>query len=243
MKVSKRLATLGLAVGLAVAGCMTAFAEEFTVHFEGVFSSQLEDTGNTMSSEYENPFSGPLYNLYDENATITMDSAKTYGMSGNPSVYWGYLENGRFVMVDSFEKEDYNGIPMFKGIESQKAYPVLNPGQLAKDKADGSAYSKTYVLLIDGVESVSHSNVCLGYFFNLKQAGAAAGTALWKQDAVGWWWDNGDGTYPVNQWMEINGKYYYFGADGYMLHDTVTPDNYTVDGSGAWVPDGTDQTR
>ena len=164
MRVSKRIAALVLAAGLAVAGSMTAFAQEFTVHFEGIFSSGLEDTGTTMSSEYENPFSGTLYNLYDENTTITMDQSKTYGMSGNPSIYWGYLDGGRFVMVDSFEKEDFMGYPMYVGIQADKAYPVINPEQLAKDKADGSAYSKTYVLLIDGVESTSYSNVCLGYF-------------------------------------------------------------------------------
>ena len=91
------------------------------------------------------------------------------------------------------------------------------------------------MLLIDGVESTSYSNVCLGYFFKLMQGSAAAGTAAWKQDAAGWWWDNGDGTYPVNQWKEISGKFYYFGSDGYMLHDTTTPDGYTVDGNGVWV--------
>lgn len=235
MRVSKRIAALVLAAGLAVAGSMTAFAQEFTVHFEGIFSSGLEDTGTTMSSEYENPFSGTLYNLYDENTTIIMDQSKTYGMSGNPSIYWGYLDGGRFVMVDSFEKEDFMGYPMYVGIQADKAYPVINPEQLAKDKADGSAYSKTYVLLIDGVESTSYSKVCLGYFFKLKQGSAAAGTAEWKQDAAGWWWDNGDGTYPVNQWKEISGKFYYFGSDGYMLHDTTTPDGYTVDGNGVWV--------
>ena len=116
MRVSKRIAALVLAAGLAVAGSMTAFAQEFTVHFEGIFSSGLEDTGTTMSSEYENPFSGTLYNLYDENTTITMDQSKTYGMSGNPSIYWGYLDGGRFVMVDSFEQEDFMGYPMYVGI-------------------------------------------------------------------------------------------------------------------------------
>lgn len=236
MRMCKRLAALGIAAGLAAASCMTAFAEDFTVHFEGIFSGQIEETGSTMSSQYENPFSGPLINLYDENTTITMDPSLTCGFTASPSVSWGYLNGQDFVKVGAFELGDYMGIPVENGIEPGKAYPVINPEQLAKDKADGSAYSKTYVLLVDGVESTSYSNVCLGYFFKLKQgAGTTAGQADWKQDAAGWWWDNGDGTYPVNQWKEIGGTYYYFGADGYMLHDTTTPDGYLVDASGAWI--------
>ena len=41
----------------------------------------------------------------------------------------------------------------------------------------------------------------------------------WRQDSKGYWYQNDDGSYPVNQWQEISGKQYYFGADGYMLAD------------------------
>lgn len=56
----------------------------------------------------------------------------------------------------------------------------------------------------------------------------------WKQDNVGWWYQNDDGSYPTNSWQEIDGKQYYFGNDGYMLHDTTTPDGYYVDANGVW---------
>lgn len=46
----------------------------------------------------------------------------------------------------------------------------------------------------------------------------------WKQDANGWWYQNDDGSYSTNTWQEIGGKQYYFDANGYMLHDTTTPD-------------------
>lgn len=42
----------------------------------------------------------------------------------------------------------------------------------------------------------------------------------WRQDNVGWWWQEDDGSYPVDEWQYINGKYYYFDKSGYMLHDT-----------------------
>lgn len=60
-------------------------------------------------------------------------------------------------------------------------------------------------------------------------------TEGWKQDGTGWWYQNADGSYPVNQWREVNGKQYYFGADGYMLADTTTPDGYSVGADGAWI--------
>ena len=64
--------------------------------------------------------------------------------------------------------------------------------------------------------------------------------AGWVQNDTGWWWDNGDGTWPANEWRWLDGnadgvaECYYFGADGYMLSNTVTPDGYYVRGDGAW---------
>ena len=39
---------------------------------------------------------------------------------------------------------------------------------------------------------------------------------VWRQDETGWWYDNGDGSYPINQWKEIKGKWYFFDTKGYM---------------------------
>ena len=55
----------------------------------------------------------------------------------------------------------------------------------------------------------------------------------WQQDKKGYWYVKDDGSYPTNAWMTIDGKEYYFAADGYMLANTVTPDGFTVDASGA----------
>lgn len=38
-----------------------------------------------------------------------------------------------------------------------------------------------------------------------------------------------------NHWQETDGKWYYCGADGAMLTNTTTPDNYYVGADGAWV--------
>ena len=67
--------------------------------------------------------------------------------------------------------------------------------------------------------------------------------AEWKQDQVGWWYQNDDGSYPANCWSWIDSKCYYFNEQGYCLLDTTTPDGYTVDASGAWTVDGVVQIQ
>ncbi len=69
------------------------------------------------------------------------------------------------------------------------------------------------------------------------------------QNATGWWYDYGNGTWPANSWQWIDGngdgiaECYYFDQYGYMAANTTTPDGYTVDASGAWTVNGAVQTR
>lgn len=43
---------------------------------------------------------------------------------------------------------------------------------------------------------------------------AQAGT--WRQNYIGWWWQEADGSWPSNEWKSINGNWYLFDADGYI---------------------------
>lgn len=71
----------------------------------------------------------------------------------------------------------------------------------------------------------------------------------WKKNDTGWWYQNNDNSYPVNTWAWIDGnkdgiaECYYFNENGYMLANTNTPDNYTVNESGAWTVNGVVQTK
>ncbi len=65
----------------------------------------------------------------------------------------------------------------------------------------------------------------------------------WQQNTTGWWYQNDDGGYPANSWQWIDGKCYYFNSNGYMLANTITPDGYSVDASGAWIVNGVVQTQ
>lgn len=65
--------------------------------------------------------------------------------------------------------------------------------------------------------------------------GMTALAGEWKQDTIGWWYQNDGGGYPVNCWQNINGKEYYFNESGYLLTSTTTPDGKQVDSNGALV--------
>lgn len=73
--------------------------------------------------------------------------------------------------------------------------------------------------------------------------------AAWHENGYGWWYDNGDGTYPTDGWYWIDGNQdgtaecYCFNDEGYIYADTVTPDGYTVNREGAWTVGGVVQTK
>jgi len=73
--------------------------------------------------------------------------------------------------------------------------------------------------------------------------------AGWKSDGNGWWFDNGNGTWPASCWLWIDGNQdgqaecYYFQQNGYILTNAKSPDGYMVDGNGAWVVDGVVQRK
>lgn len=73
--------------------------------------------------------------------------------------------------------------------------------------------------------------------------------ASWVSSGTTWKYQATDGNYYNDGWHWIDGngdsvaECYYFNADGNMLSDTTTPDNYVVDINGAWVINGVVQTK
>lgn len=75
----------------------------------------------------------------------------------------------------------------------------------------------------------------------------------WENNEKGWWYVNRDGSYPVNNWQQIDSLLYFFDEEGYMktgwihwnekdyfcdesgamLVNTVTPDGASVGADGA----------
>lgn len=60
--------------------------------------------------------------------------------------------------------------------------------------------------------------------------------ARWFSGSSGaWYYQEDDGSFRRNAWIEYNGAWYYVGADGKMLTNTTTPDGYTVGADGRWI--------
>lgn len=51
-----------------------------------------------------------------------------------------------------------------------------------------------------------------------KEEAEAAGDWQQAADGVRWWWRNPDGSWPANQWMKVDGIWYYFDEEGYLEH-------------------------
>ena len=77
----------------------------------------------------------------------------------------------------------------------------------------------------------------------------SAFAGIWRQDDHGWWYQEDDGSYPVDTWKWIDGnndgvsESYYFDSFGYLLTSTTTPDGYQVNENGAWVWDSIVQVQ
>lgn len=64
-----------------------------------------------------------------------------------------------------------------------------------------------------------------------------------------WWYDLGNGNYHKASWQWLDGnndgisECYHFDDYGWMAENTITPDGYTVNQSGAWTVNNVVQTR
>ena len=63
-------------------------------------------------------------------------------------------------------------------------------------------------------------------------------TGKWHKNTKGWWYADQSGWYPKNQWQKIDGKWYYFKADGYMAAEEFVS-GWWLNKDGAW----TDNTK
>ena len=84
------------------------------------------------------------------------------------------------------------------------------------------------------------------------EAGGRPLRAEWKSNENGTWYEWEDGSYPMNQWLEIEDNWYFFDGNGYMKtgwvewngkqyycnragilqRNTTTPDGYILDDNG-----------
>ena len=73
-----------------------------------------------------------------------------------------------------------------------------------------------------------------GKWYNADGTQTYKGTLSWMQNATGWWVEDSEGWFPTSQWQKIDGKWYYFCADGYMDYSEYR-DGCWLGADGAWV--------
>ena len=70
-----------------------------------------------------------------------------------------------------------------------------------------------------------------GYWIGSSGAMDEDCTLTWYEDATGWWIEDTSGWYAKNCWQKIDGSWYYFGSDGYMVTSQYV-DGYWIDSDG-----------
>ena len=82
--------------------------------------------------------------------------------------------------------------------------------------------------------STKYSNEWVnGKWYNKDGSQTYKGTMKWKSNSKGWWIEDSAGWYPTSQWQKIDGKWYYFCADGYMDYSEYR-DGCWLGSDGAW---------
>lgn len=93
---------------------------------------------------------------------------------------------------------------------------------------------KWYYIKQDGSKAANEWQQINGvyYWFDSDSAMATG----WRGFTNGaWYYFRSSGAMASSYWVESNGKWFYLGSDGSMLKNTVTPDGYKLDNSGAWI--------
>lgn len=98
------------------------------------------------------------------------------------------------------------------------AETALTAAENKKDAAPGNNYSSEWV---DGLWYNADGTQTYGY------------KGSWKTNGFGWWYEAESGWYPVATWQKIDGKWYYFDAEGYMASNEWIG-GYWLSGNGAW---------
>ena len=72
-----------------------------------------------------------------------------------------------------------------------------------------------------------------GFFFQMQDIGRGMG--FWRQSGSRWWFMQLDGSYPYNQWAQLDNIWYHFDSSGWMQTGWLKDGGnwYYLDGSGA----------
>lgn len=222
----KKVIGLGVATFLIASNAITAWAGNVS----GSDGYHVYMEGSSEKPGVEEVFENYLYRdsyahcaICPPTETFTFVRAKS---SANPETlmvrYAGVVEENIDGTIQSWPQDFYE-VPF----EYDKEYPLKYKDGYERievtvyDTQDGS--SMWWLFKLDpnlaGTETTQNNTA----------------TGQWIQDSTGWWYQNPDMSYPKSTWQEIDGKWYYFNENGYMLENTVTPDGNKVGADGARI--------
>lgn len=205
----KQLVTLGMAVGLSVASCLTSFAGQTPVLT--FFGQQPVETSD---SEYMTSYTI----IVDGKDTLSKDDFQIVNGDGWNVSFLANKEDTKLYSISSYEA-DFIQISNETTDKTQQYWIYcLEAGETVESLGDNAKY------IINANGSTTSTQ-------------PIEKTASWASDSKGWWIQYSDGTYLTNAWYQSpeSGLWYYMGADGYMLTDTTTPDGHYVNSDGVWI--------
>ena len=152
-------------------------------------------------------YKGSVTKTFKINAAAGQSSGGSTGAT-TPK-YSNEWVNGKWYNADG--TQTYEGILEWKcnstgwWVEDSSGWYPVSQWQ----KIDG----KWYYFLDTGY--MDYSEYRDGYWLGSDGAMVDGYYGEWKSDSTGWWFEDTSGWYPQSQWLWIDGKCYYFGADGY----------------------------
>ena len=220
-------------------------------------SSRRKDNGTTMIvsiklGELESKLEIEAVEWEDENSPVARweetDGARSYQVR----LYRGSSSVGSSVTTSN---ETYN----FASSITREGEYYFKVRAVSSNNKKGEWYESDYIYvdeeLLDNIKNGRYTNSGSNNSTTTSTPGGS-GTAQWKRNNIGWWYEYADGTYPTNGWLLINNVWYCFDASGYMrtgwiqagdgqyyycdtnsgamLTNTWTPDNYYVGANGVW---------
>ena len=126
----------------------------------------------------------------------------------------GTYPHGEFKKIDGIDYYFKENGYMATGWAKVKTnwYCFDGSGRMLKSQWSGNCYLKK-----DGKMAVSEWVDNKQYYVDQNGYWVPDyGKPKWRSDAGGWWYDNGDGSYPKGEFKDIDGATYYFRANGYM---------------------------
>lgn len=213
----------------------TAYAENWKVKRAGSGQKEVEITvvATDVTGNIESASCKVRVKFVTEDLTVLYSSGGSGGSSGGSSGSSGSSVVG---------SAQLNGTGTSVGTEGWSGTWTQDTDGRWMYERDGHTYAGEWAYIYNPYATEEQESISWFYF----DIDGKMHTG-WYRGADGQWYflhSTADGSqgHMYTGWHEIDGKWYFFGQDGRMYHNAVTPDGYSVDENGAWVVNGVVQT-